>query len=358
MKILFTHERFAPDFAGGGEYVVLEMARHLMSRGHSVHVLTVGDPSITSYEGIPTTRLKMHRYRFNFAYRAIEEHARDVDIIQTFNYNACYASLVAGRRLKKPVICSFLGLFGNAWREMKGPIVGRAFQWWEQRLVRLPFDRMLFISDFSRELGLRLGASPERSVVNEVGIDLDRYAPHVPKDDVVLFVGKIDVRKGIDTILDVASRIPNLSFRIFGWGNRSHYRDRAPANVQFIEFERGAKLREEFARAKFFLFPSKAETFGIALVEAMASGCVVISTIPLDFEGVHVPDGHPELIAAEIRRLLENEGELVRIGQTNIDRSKKYNWDRHIQKLEILYQELLDPLSKSSTNSRGAANHA
>ncbi len=44
MKVLLTHERFAPDFAGGGEYVVLETARHLRQRGVDVQILTMGDP--------------------------------------------------------------------------------------------------------------------------------------------------------------------------------------------------------------------------------------------------------------------------------------------------------------------------
>src|SRR5580693_4467204 len=57
MKVLLTHHYFPPDFAGGGEYVVLETARGLLQRGVDVRVLTTGDPRITEYEGIPTVRL-------------------------------------------------------------------------------------------------------------------------------------------------------------------------------------------------------------------------------------------------------------------------------------------------------------
>ena len=107
MKILLTHERFAPDFAGGGEYVVLETARHLQRRGHDVQVLTMGDSSITEYEGIPTQRLAGHRYSMNLCSKAIADAAREADLIQTFNYHASYPSLRAARRLGKPIVCQF-----------------------------------------------------------------------------------------------------------------------------------------------------------------------------------------------------------------------------------------------------------
>jgi 1,4-alpha-glucan branching enzyme len=353
MKILITHERFAPDFAGGGEYVVLEIARHLIRRGHSVHVLTTGDPAITSYDDIPTTRLGIHRYRFNFASRTIEKHARGADIIHTFNYNACYASLIAGRRLNIPVVCSILGLFGTVWREMKGPILGRVFEMWERQLLKLPFARIIFMSEFSRDLGIQLGASAANSMINEPGIDHEAYQLHYPKEERVLFVGKIEVRKGIDTILDVARRLPQLPFRIFGWDQYHPFQEQAPANVEFVNFERGKRLAEEFSKAKYFLFPSRAETFGIAIVEAMASGCVVMSTIPLDFEGVHLQDTNPDRIAAEITRLQQNDEEVRRIAMTNRERSAKYNWDHHIENLESMYDDILNRMPRHPDNRQG-----
>ena len=356
MKILLTHERFAPDFAGGGEYVVLETARHLIAKGHEVNILTTGDPLLTNYEGIPTTRIKKHRYLFNFESRRITEHARDVDIIQTFNYHACYPSLVAAQRLGKPIICSNLGLFGSVWREMRGPIIGRCFEALEKWQLRLPFDRLIFGSDFSRDLGLELGAPPDRSLVNNPGIDLDKYAPAPTKEESVLFVGKMEVRKGIETVLTIAASFPDVPFRIFGWGATDKLRASATPNVEFIPFERGEKLRSEFARARIFLFPSKAETFGIAIAEAMASGCAVISSIPVDFVGELIPADQTEAMIHALRRLLNDPAATERMGQENIKRAQKYNWDQHTKLLVDLYHELLD--NKSSAGASNSMNRS
>ncbi|MCP4589406.1 MAG: glycosyltransferase family 4 protein [bacterium] len=344
MRILLTHERFAPDFAGGGEYVALETARSLIAQGIDVRVLTTGDPRSTECEGVPTMRLPMHRYRFNFATRQIAVAAADVDLIYTFNYHACLPSLCAGRRAGKPVVCMTLGLFGDAWKAMRGRIVGLAWMAWERFLLTRSFDRTLFLSDYSREQGVALGVPPNRALVNRPGIELSDYGPAVPKDDTVLFVGKLDVRKGVDDLLNAARAVPDVQFRIMGWGEReSSLRREAPANVEFVQFERGEKLQAAFAAAKVFVLPSRAETFGIAIIEAMASGCVIVSTIPLEYEGVRLQTGTADEIVAAVRGLLSAPGVIEHMGRRNICLAQGYTWRRHAQWLISLFEELLNP---------------
>ena len=121
MNVLLTHERFLPDFGGGGEQIVYETARHLLRRGVQVRVLTTGDPRTTAYGGVPTVRLPISRYRLNGAVRAIVDEARTADLIHTCTYHASLPSLLAGKWLGKPVLCQVLALFHEGWKEMRGP---------------------------------------------------------------------------------------------------------------------------------------------------------------------------------------------------------------------------------------------
>ena len=148
MKVLIVHELFPPDFGGGGEYVILETARHLMFRGHTVQVLCTGDPAITHYEGIPTTRLPISRYRMNFATAEVAKYARDADIIFTATYHGCLPAYRAARSLGKPVVCLVLALFGSVWKQIRPFPVGHLSAAWEHYLIRRPFDRWVFISDY------------------------------------------------------------------------------------------------------------------------------------------------------------------------------------------------------------------
>jgi glycosyltransferase involved in cell wall biosynthesis len=342
MKILLTHERFAPDFAGGGEYVVLETARHLLRRGHQVQVLTMGDSSITDYEGIPTLRLGGHRYSMNLRSRTIADAARDADLIQTFNYHACYPSFRAARRLGKPIVCQFLAVFGQAWLEMKGGMVGRAFLAYERFLLGLPFDRSVFLSRYSVDLARSLGPGLPDARIIAPGIDLERYGPRWPKDEIVLFVGKFDVRKGVDDILAAARRLPDISFLLYGWGEREEsLRRAAPPNVKVERFERGEPLVDRFARARAFVFPSRAETFGVAIVEAMASGCAIISSIPVGFEGESIEAGDLDGLVNALRRVWDRPVECAEMGRKNVERAKSFTWDRCIDSTLALYEEVL-----------------
>ena len=124
MKILITHERFPPDFYGGGERVVYELAKRLKLNNHDVSVLTTGDPKMVEYDGIPTVRLPIHRYLMNLAFPWIYRYAKKADLIQTNSYNACFPSLLAGKLLKKPVVCLVHSIWRDKWLEMRGILGG------------------------------------------------------------------------------------------------------------------------------------------------------------------------------------------------------------------------------------------
>src|ERR1700733_3722682 len=76
MNVLLTHERFLPDFGGGGEYIVFRTATGLLARGVNVRVLTTGDPALRCYQGVPTERLPISRYAFNLQVGPIAAQAR------------------------------------------------------------------------------------------------------------------------------------------------------------------------------------------------------------------------------------------------------------------------------------------
>lgn len=342
MKVLLTHELFPPDYAGGGEYGVLEIARHLMAKGVSVRVLTTGNPAVVSYEGIPTVRIAIPRRSFNFALTKVIELARDVDVIHTFNYHACLPSLLAGKWLRKPVVCTFLGLFHTTWKEMRGRVTGTVYMAWEKFLVSRKFSRVIFLTDGNRRLGIALGAEEVRSFVNNPGIVTSLYTPAPTKENGVLFVGKLEVRKGVYDVIEVAKALPDVVFRMIGWGpEEANLRKTAPPNVELLQFENGATLRNAFSRATIFFLPSRAEGFPYALLEAMASGCAVVCTLPLDFEGVQVPTGDRRRMIEAIATLWYNRESTDRMGRRNVQLVKTYTWERHASSLLALYIEVM-----------------
>src|SRR3989344_4379660 len=99
MKILFTHELFLPDAAGGGEFATYEIVKRLKQRGHDILVLTTGNPRIKEYKGIKTDRLAINRYSMNFMFNCVYKRAKNSDLIQTNNANACFPSWAVAKYL-------------------------------------------------------------------------------------------------------------------------------------------------------------------------------------------------------------------------------------------------------------------
>jgi len=343
LKVLLVHELFPPDFAGGGEYIVVEIARHLQALGHDVTVLTTGDPSITEHEGMRTKRLPISRYRLNLAWKAVAAEARDADVIHGFTYHALYPSHRAARALGKPFVCGILGLFGDVWLEMRGPVIGRMYRAAEKFLVGLPSDIKLHLSEFSQEESQRLGVHRPPDRVLEPGISLGEYYAKSDKE-YVLFTGKLDVRKGIDTVMQVARELPDVPFRVVGWGER--FDELAAASPRNMRVEQRPTDRNNYlsvlAAARILLFPTKAETFGLVLPEAMASGCAIVSTSPLPFEGVRVRQDDVEGTRRAVRSLWDDPELCAQCGRQNQITARRYDWKRHADELEQVYRGLLD----------------
>jgi len=343
MRILITHELFPPDMHGGGERVVYELAKHLRDRGAEVEVATTGDPRVTEYEGIPTHRLHVNRYLMNFASSWIKKYAKDADIIQTNNYNACYASWKAAKSLNKPVICLVHGMYGKRWLKMRGPIFGYLSYVIEKFQIKRDYDKIIFLSKYARDQAVDLGVPMKITEVIKPGIPrgLDSYKIG-KKEPFVLFVGRLAKQKGLDNLIEAAKCLPGIRFLIAGEGEEERrLRSIAPPNVEFLGFVSEKKVTELYSRALVFCLPSIGEGFGLVLIEAMASGCAIVSTVPLDFEGKHVPINDSESLMKAIKELMETPAKTKELGKKNANLAKEYSWDGFLDRYDEICKELL-----------------
>ena len=343
IRVLLTHERFPPDFAGGGEYVALRTAAGLQERGARVRVLTTGNPCLKVHEGVTTDRLPVSRYAMNLQVARIAAAAREADVIQTFNYHAALPSLVAARRTVRPVVCGILALFGRAWRSMRGPMAGRAFAAWEKLVVSRAYDRTVFLSAASRAAGLALGAPSDTSLVIAPGIDHARFGAGPRVAPLVVAAGRLDARKGVRHLIAAARALPDIRFRVVGWGDGvSLIRAASLDNLELLEERAGPGYVEALAQGTVFFCPSYAETFGVALVEAMASSCAIVSSVDtVDFAGIATAPGDEAAMITAIRHFCDNPALARAAGDENRRRAAAFTWEAHVDELLALYNELL-----------------
>jgi glycosyltransferase involved in cell wall biosynthesis len=145
----------------------------------------------------------------------------------------------------------------------------------------------------ARSFAISKGCPPDRCVVINPGIDLERFVPKTggrAEDPVLIFVGELRPDKGIRKVIaatEAARRqIPDLRLVIVGDGPLREEVQAQARRAPFIEY-RGKKPRHELpaiyqeARS-FILAPYSrvwwAEQFGYASIEAMATGLPVVIT--------------------------------------------------------------------------------
>lgn len=192
------------------------------------------------------------------------------------------------------------------------------------------------------------------------GVDCQRFTPHKREealrkiwglgdnDKAILYVGRIAPEKNIKKAVTCFERIrglhPNARFVLVGDGpSRRQLEDRHPDYI-FCGTQRGEDLARHYASGDLFLFPSKTDTFGNVVLEAMASGLGVVAFddaaaaehIRHDENGLKAALTDDEAFINHALRLADQPSLLNRIrAQARLD-ALELSWNSQIEQFEQL----------------------
>jgi rhamnosyl/mannosyltransferase len=201
-----------------------------------------------------------------------------------------------------------------------------------------------------------------RCTVIPLGIDTTRFTPtgQVRSDPpMILFVGRLRYYKGLDTLLQALTRIPEARLTVIGegpmrsaWETLSHELG-LTERVNFAGEVDDASLPTYYQRANLFVLPAnaRAEAFGMVLLEAMASGLPCVTTelgtgtswiVQDGITGLVVPPAEPMALAQAITTMLQDPDRRRAMGRAGRERAAEHFSVEHmISQVEALYQELL-----------------
>jgi len=117
------------------------------------------------------------------------------------------------------------------------------------------------------------------------GVDLSLFGPGVPPlpelaalpRPIQLYVGRVAVEKNIGAFLDCAG--PGTKI-VVGDGPARAELEKTYGAVKFLGALHGERLAAAYAAADVFVFPSRTDTFGLVMIEALASG-VPVAALPV-----------------------------------------------------------------------------
>ncbi len=285
MRLAITHPYSWPDVRRGAERILVETAESLASRGHDVTVLTSGSRPGRSRSGsLRTIRLRRlfsdnWRHERSFGYRVVPYLVGGrFQIVHSLSVWDAYCAVSAQRFGGYRVVFDDMGIPNRDFysRQPEGPL--------RERLVR-DVDVYGCMSDHALE-ALYRDWGREGSLIPG-GVRLSQFPMGKERDPLptVLFSGTLeDTRKGLDILLEAVAiagqELPDLRLWLSGPGNPEPILAKAPPEarrrVEVLPIGKPEDQGRRYARAWVTALPSVSDSFGLVLLESLASGTPIV----------------------------------------------------------------------------------
>lgn len=364
-------------YPGGVTEHIIALAREVRQRGHEVHILA----ACSGYQGeiFPQTRPVTRRVMsipiagavarvglsptsYARIKRILQHEAFDViHLHEPLTPSITWWTLLQASRMTKAVTIGTFHAYHERpnWLYVRGrPIFGQLFS-------RL--DGLIAVSEAAREFACRMFPGDYRIIPN--GVDLNRFGQTRPseQDDphrplTILFVGRLDKRKGFPTLLEAFLKLkpayPQARLQVVGPFNskESEYyqkiaQTRQVTDIDFVGYVSPEKLPAFYQQADIFCAPSIGfESFGIVLLEAMAAGLPIVASNIAGYrtvltegrEGWLTPPGDPEAIVHALGRLLDQPRLRQTMGQQGRVTASRYDWEHLADEILEVYRETIE----------------
>jgi glycosyltransferase involved in cell wall biosynthesis len=374
-------QRLAP-YVAGAEQQAVGLARALQVRGVQVEIVTTafraGLAPRDRVNGIPVWRLRTAPrlaggevpttgpgIEFIKALQIagmavwVTRHAREYDVVHghCLSASSLGASIGAEARnvpfLLKPSL-------GGPDGELARLLRSRARRVLIGRLKNV--NRFAVLDDSIADELAAIGVDRARMVAVPNGVDLDLFKPAdrkfraerrraigLPEGPLALYMGQLVARKGVEEVLaawpKVLEREPQASLAVAGEGPLAAMVTAAAARDRARVLQLGVRndVVDLLAAADLLVLPSRNESFGNVLIEALAAGRTgVAASLELDGRvGVYVEPDHPESISAGIIATLEQVHTDPGLGARCRAAAKPFDFSVVAARYEEMYREML-----------------
>jgi glycosyltransferase involved in cell wall biosynthesis len=304
------------------------------------------------------------------AWREVMKLAVWADVLHVHDclYPGSALGVLFGKSLGKPVLLSqhigFIRYRTAALRLLEQLAFATLGRWLLRRASRVAFATPAAEAYVTR----LLGQYPENASLVPNGIDTSRFRPAGPQEQqtaretlglpengpVVLFVGRLVEKKGIDLVVEVSRAVPEATFLVVGDGPLAGNIP-SEANVVWHRSIEPERIHECYHASDCFLLPSHGEGLPLVVQEAAACGLPMIVSEGEVYAGPLVQQGvciaaprNGNAMADRVRRVLKGE-------QAGLGSAARAHAERHwsLDSMATRYIALLEEATDERRKVRG-----
>ncbi len=365
---------------GGDAIQMLELAAGAMERGHRVKIIV---PALeTSLEfaercrarGVPVERTPWikadawkSRQNLLHQLRLLKQGRGKIVHMHTGDVCLPRLTLLAVNLLRlRRVFVTIQSPY-----ETLAPGDSRARTW--AKAIRYRFETVFCPSEHSRRTQIQYGVPPEKvkTVHNSVQVkkfrngsaDAVYAALHLPPDTpLIVFTSRLEPQKcpldAITAFVKVADQHPAAHLVFVGRGTlESACREAVQKagleeRVHFVGHQ--SNIPDWLAAATVWMLPTESENFSLAVLEALAAGCPILSTDCPGNDEVLIHEqnalmtrvGDTEAMAKELRRLLTDADLRERLRQGAQETAQAYSVERMVEQYLCGYDAAVQPVAR------------
>ncbi len=368
MRICIVSSAYRPHFSGVAEHVH-HLGKTLIGFGHEVHILTTNYRTTHQREPLPATRigrgliLPFAHGQFTLPIGinlrpAVKKFFRQFqfDIVHCHGIFPPELAYWAARYAQAPVVVTF--------HTVNPQLPSFAYTAFRSLLLNLgkKISAKIAVSHACRRWAENFFPGNYHVIPN--GIDLQRFRPDIPPEPItdscptLLFVGRLEKRKGLKVLLHalprILKKIPETKLLVVGDGPQKKYYQRLAQSlgilpaVRFVGAISHARLPHYYTAATLYIAPTLGgEAMGIVLLEAMACARPVIATnitgyneiIANGLNGILLPPGNHDILADSTITLLQSDESRKNLARQARIRAEDFGWNKIGRAVEAIYRD-------------------
>ncbi|MFA5142487.1 MAG: glycosyltransferase family 4 protein [Candidatus Woesearchaeota archaeon] len=366
-KLLIVTDNFLPRWDGIARFLVEVLPQ--LSKVYDVKVLAPDFPGAsTAFPDVEIIRYKLSPFSANdfpFAYpvsKKMESYVKEADIVwvQTIA-PLCWSAIRLAKKFNKPLVGYVHSIdWVLAEKSTPYPILNRIVGWVTRYLARSNYgkcDILMVPTQEVADIFEQEGISVNKVLI-PMGINTDKFIPAAdrsevkkslgikPEEIVIGYCGRVSRDKDIMTLYKafewLNKKNKDVKLLIVGPGLENYmHMFKSKENIIVT----GAKddVIPYYQAMDIFVLPSLTETTALSILEAMSSGCCVVSTkvgvaqqlIENNENGFFFPKRNVTVLKKKLQWLIQNKESISQFGKrARITVMKHFSWSSTIESIE------------------------